>query len=316
MSKNAEPQRSEQASEAVSSRRGLVIVAIFTVVLLLWLATPFVMNRLFASWGERADFGESFGVVNALFSGLAFAGVVIALWFQREQMKVQSRESQLNLSALTEQIREMQKAREMQSQPFLMVSLQEYIMFSQPRIAAPGTGSGAISKFPIQLKFYNASSDPALNIKVKVVLQGVASAPEQRIAMLPLPIMPKDVAERDIEFIVTHEAIFNSHEAMINLGQDPGNATGHDANCMKLKFEIYFQNTAGAYLLSEQTFALIVKEVEDAQALRQWIAEWQASASGAPETESPVRSIRLSGYSIPGTFSYRSINQEEYSKAV
>jgi hypothetical protein len=262
--------------------------------------------------------GDAFGAVNALFSGLAFAGVVVALWLQREQMRIQSHEFQLNLNALTDQLHEMQRAREMQSQPLLTVSLPENIMFArpQPRIAASGVGSGAISTFSVRVTFYNASSDPALNIRVKASLQGVGSSPEQKVDMLPLPIIPQEKTERDIKFTVTHEAIFNSHEAMIALGQDPVNVSGHDVNCMKLEFEIYFQNTTGAYFLSQQTFAIVVKEGEDVETLRQWIADWQDPDSVTPGTETPVYSIRLAGFSIPGTFSYRPINQKEYSTAV
>jgi hypothetical protein len=315
MSKNSESQSNEMPLKSASPRRGLAIAAVFAGVLLLWIVTPFVMRWLFSTWEERGVVGDSFGAVNALFSGLAFAGVVVALWLQREQMKIQSHEFQLNLSALTDQIREMQKAREMQSQPLLIVSLPENIMFArpQPRIAASGSGSGAISTFPVQLKFYNASSDPALNIKVRASLQGVGSAPEQKIDMLPLPIMPQEKADRDMKFTVTHEAIFNSHESMIDLGEGSVNVSGHDANCMKLKFEIYFQNTTGAYFLSQQTYALAVKEGEDVEALRQWIAEWRSPDSVAPGAEPLVHSIRLAGHSIPGTFSYKPINQEEYS---
>lgn len=310
-----EPQSIETASRSVSSRRGLAIFAVFAGVLLLWIVTPLVMRWLFSTWAERGVVGDAFGAVNALFSGMAFAGVVVALWLQREQMKIQSHEFQLNLGALTDQIREMQKAREMQSQPLLIVSLPENIMFSrpQPRIAVSGSGSGAISTFPVQMKFYNASSDPALNIKVRASLQDMDGAPEQKTDMLPLPIMPKEKAERDMKFTVTHEAIFNSHESMIGIGEGSINVSGHDANCMKLKFEIYFQNTAGAYFLSQQTFALAVKEGEDVEALRQWIAEWRSPDTVTPGTESPIHSIRLAGHSIPGTFSYKSIGEGEYS---
>lgn len=313
MSEIIKAQSSEETSRSASPRRWLAIAAIFAGVLLIWIASPFVMKWFFSTWAERGVVGDSFGAVNALFSGMAFAGVVVALWLQREQMRIQSHEFQLNLSALTTQIREMQIARERQSQPLLTVSLPEYIIFKRPRIAAPGIGSGAISTLPIQLKFYNASSDPALNVKVKATLQGVGSSPEQKLDMLPLPIMPKEDSDREVTFTVPHESIFNSHEAMINLGQDQVNANWTDTDCMRLKLEIFFQNTAGAYFLSEQTFALIVKKPEDAEALRQWIAEWRSPDSETHATESPIQSIMLAGYSIPSTFSYKPIDQEAYS---
>ena len=60
---------------------GLPIAA----VVLLWLL----------SWGwleadpHRGTFGDMFGSVNALFSGLAFAGVIIAIFLQGQELIVQ-----------------------------------------------------------------------------------------------------------------------------------------------------------------------------------------------------------------------------------
>ena len=37
-------------------------------------------------------FGDMFGVVNALFSGLAFAGIIVAIWMQKEELGLQRKE--------------------------------------------------------------------------------------------------------------------------------------------------------------------------------------------------------------------------------
>lgn len=44
---------------------------------------------------DRGSFGEMFGAVNALFSGLAFAGVICAILLQREDLALQRTELQL-----------------------------------------------------------------------------------------------------------------------------------------------------------------------------------------------------------------------------
>lgn len=41
------------------------------------------------TWLERAQFGDMFGGTNALFSGLALAGVVAAIWLQRKELALQ-----------------------------------------------------------------------------------------------------------------------------------------------------------------------------------------------------------------------------------
>ena len=51
---------------------------------------------------ERGQFGDSFGVVNALFSGLAFAGVICAILLQKRELKLQR-------EAINEQKKTLQK---------------------------------------------------------------------------------------------------------------------------------------------------------------------------------------------------------------
>ena len=46
----------------------------------------------FPNWETRGNFGEMFGVVEALFSGLAFAGIIYTILIQQKELSVQSRE--------------------------------------------------------------------------------------------------------------------------------------------------------------------------------------------------------------------------------
>ena len=62
------------------------------VVLVLWAASFFVVVRLFPDWPTRGTFGDAFGAVNALFSGLALAGVVYAIILQRNELALQREE--------------------------------------------------------------------------------------------------------------------------------------------------------------------------------------------------------------------------------
>lgn len=49
---------------------------------------------------ERGTFGDMFGVVNALFSGLALAGVIFAILLQREELRLQRKELELTREEL------------------------------------------------------------------------------------------------------------------------------------------------------------------------------------------------------------------------
>lgn len=59
------------------------------VVIILYLIT---INFIFSSWSIRGTFGDSFGALNTLFSGLAFAGVIITILIQKEEIKAQRHE--------------------------------------------------------------------------------------------------------------------------------------------------------------------------------------------------------------------------------
>lgn len=85
-----------------------------------WLISFIVIYYEFGDWATRGQVGDMFGVVNSLFSGLAFAGLIITLIFQRndlhlqraaieqtnEQLKRQAEEFELqNVMAKEEQFR-------------------------------------------------------------------------------------------------------------------------------------------------------------------------------------------------------------------
>ena len=61
----------------------------------LWLLTLCVGNYFFPTWQERGQFGDLFGSVNALFSGLAFAGLIYAILLQHQELALQREELRL-----------------------------------------------------------------------------------------------------------------------------------------------------------------------------------------------------------------------------
>lgn len=67
------------------------LAAVIVGVLCLWVAGGYFPKQL---WGaeEAAWLGDSFGAINALFSGLAFVGLVFTLLQQREELKLQREE--------------------------------------------------------------------------------------------------------------------------------------------------------------------------------------------------------------------------------
>ncbi len=64
----------------------------------LWAASGFVLYYL----PERGTFGDMFGAVNALFSGLAFLGVIYALLLQHDELDLTKAEFSRNAHAQKE----------------------------------------------------------------------------------------------------------------------------------------------------------------------------------------------------------------------
>lgn len=69
--------------------------------MLVQISVGFVAYISFESWEQRGAFGDMFGAVNALFSGLAFAGVIYAILLQTKELELQREELKLTREELT-----------------------------------------------------------------------------------------------------------------------------------------------------------------------------------------------------------------------
>jgi hypothetical protein len=84
----------------------------FWAVVLLWFGIGLTPMLLFGSWEVRGQVGDMFGAVNSLFSGLAFAGVILAIFLQREELALQREE----LKMTREELKRSAEAQEESSQ--------------------------------------------------------------------------------------------------------------------------------------------------------------------------------------------------------
>ncbi len=81
-----------------SSVRVIFIAAIAIVMLQVGIGGAIYL--LPPDWPTRGQFGDLFGAVNALFSGLAFAGLIYAILLQREDLALQRTELELTREEL------------------------------------------------------------------------------------------------------------------------------------------------------------------------------------------------------------------------
>jgi uncharacterized membrane protein YgaE (UPF0421/DUF939 family) len=76
------------------------LILISTVVVIIQCVVGYIIYLKLHTWNDRADFGEMFGAVNTLFSGLAFAGVIYAIFLQRRELELQRNELEMTRAEL------------------------------------------------------------------------------------------------------------------------------------------------------------------------------------------------------------------------
>ena len=107
--------RSTSAEAAV--RTGKWIAASALVILVILLVGLGVVTSLQGldtpnEWAERANVGDSFGVVNALVSGLALAALIVTLWLQSRELALQRTELAMQRVSLNESRVELHRSAE------------------------------------------------------------------------------------------------------------------------------------------------------------------------------------------------------------
>jgi hypothetical protein len=81
----------------------LIIFSVISVILIIiTIAFPIAINSYFNDWSKSGTFGDTFGALNALFSGLAFTGVIVTILIQRTELKNQRTELQLQRTEMQE----------------------------------------------------------------------------------------------------------------------------------------------------------------------------------------------------------------------
>jgi len=104
-------------------------LAVFAIWLLSW-----ILIDVFIADSDRGTFGDKFGAINALFSGLAFAGLIVTLLYQKEELKLQREElaqTREELKGQREEFEEQNKTMKRQrfeNTFFNMLSLQQEIV--------------------------------------------------------------------------------------------------------------------------------------------------------------------------------------------
>lgn len=73
---------------------------VFPAIVVLWLIYGFAVASTSETWVVSGQFGDMFGAFTALVSGLAFAGIIIAILLQRQDLELQREELRLQRQEL------------------------------------------------------------------------------------------------------------------------------------------------------------------------------------------------------------------------
>lgn len=100
----------------------------------IWLLSWVLIDLCISEFNDRGTFGDKFGAINALFSGLAFAGLIVTLLYQKDELKLQREElaqTREELKGQREEFEEQNKTMKRQrfeNTFFNMLSLQQDIV--------------------------------------------------------------------------------------------------------------------------------------------------------------------------------------------
>lgn len=72
---------------------------LFAIVLIFWLLSIFFIFWLFSDSSQRGEFGDMFGAINSLFSGLALAGIIYTVLLQREELNETRQELKITIES-------------------------------------------------------------------------------------------------------------------------------------------------------------------------------------------------------------------------
>lgn len=133
---------------------------LFFAIVLVWAGFWAGLRYAYGAVEDAAEFGDMFGGVNALFSGLAFAGVIIAILLQREELRLQRKELEDTRAELRRSADAQHAAIALQQEQYTLAWLQK-----QPRLMSGERSLNNIDAYEIDLR--NTGPGSLRNVQVE-----------------------------------------------------------------------------------------------------------------------------------------------------
>ena len=87
-----------------------LLTTLIVIVVVIWLLSAVFIIYFLDDWSDRGTFGDLFGAVNGLFSGLAFAGLIYTIVLQKQDLELQRNEIHLNRNELKKSAKAQEKS--------------------------------------------------------------------------------------------------------------------------------------------------------------------------------------------------------------
>jgi hypothetical protein len=140
-------------------------------VAVLWALCTLIIFLVFDNWTTRGQAGDSFGAVNALFSGLAFAGVIYSMNLQRKELNYQRQELQATREVYEAQLEEMRSSRELQAQPLAIPDITKLeVERPRPYYTPPEDKYSTLSRYMLRVSLRNPTQHPAVSVNVRCMI--------------------------------------------------------------------------------------------------------------------------------------------------
>lgn len=316
-------------------------LSLCALVALVWAACTLLVYALLPDWSTRGTFGDSFGAVNALFSGLAFAGVIHALNLQREELRAQRAESLETRRVFEAQLQEMRTARELVAQP-LPIPSEAIFRVERPRLfySPPEDEHSAQSRYTVKVPLSNPTQYPAIGVNVSVYVhfgdpRTVLSSTDTYLSILT----PGASSETDLstpDFLFTGDgkgALFDQLRQ-----HDPRKVPA-------LSVVAIFRNTLGAHFRLVQSYQVYapddltqtirdwhtgiagfgakykqeltqLRELRRKHAEQSWDSLFQSVKKEFAESVPGPDFVELRAYAVPASFLLENITKDEYEKGL
>jgi hypothetical protein len=145
----------------------------------LWLLALWVVQILYGFPSNAGEFGDLFGSVNALFSGLAFAAIVVTLRVQMLELRQNTSELQNQANALQRQADLMRLSAKLSALPILIEQKKMHVQTLAPTLCRD-FAKGTYSVVDIEMKVAQTSNQLAnCKMKLQVIHQDLGHWPEQ-----------------------------------------------------------------------------------------------------------------------------------------